>query len=850
MDDLFPSENTYCFPPPRECQVRAIESLRAGLRAGHRNQLLVLPTGGGKTLASLMLIAESLKKGKRATFVCDRITLINQTSENADQYGLHNHGIVQADHWRRDNELPFQIASVQTIQARGYWPHADLVVIDEAHILHAAHKELLKSGHVPVIGLTATPCTKGLGKYFTNVVNAATMHELTEAGVLVPMRPIWTCVAPGMMQGADTDSNGEWTRQAASEREAKIIGDVVAEWITHGGNQKTIAFGADIAYCTQLVQRFNAAGVNAAAYTSETSDAECAELLQEFRKKDSSIRILVSVEKLAKGFDCLDSKTEILTPSGWRGIGHVSAGDQIYGYDRESGRIEACECDGYAERALRDGERMVSVKSQRFDIRTTEGHQFHIKYRDPKRDFDHANWLLKTGAEMVERRSAWGIPISGFAEFPGVPLSDDELRLIAWFMTDGSLHRRTFSICQSKRFKVEIRELLKRLEIDFREYEKSPGKGNYPNSKPATIFDIPKGTHSGSLGRRGWVAYERYLNKNVSAALMDMTREQFTVFWHELLKGDGAKQGTKAGWLWCDRQSQADAYTRLAVLRGFSASYSTQITKKGKTMYVVSVRDAQWIGTSASSLAAKFKFSEVVPDEKVWCVKNRFSTLIVRRDGKIAIIGNCTDVGCVIDARPLRKSLSTAIQMWGRGLRSAPGKTQCILLDFTRNIVRFMPEFEDIYYNGFHSLNESEKLDAKPREDDQYEVAGCPHCGHMPFRRKCLSCGFEKPTQALEDTSVGEMQEIRLGKKLLASDKMHLWRQLCGHARIHSKPEKQAGRAANLFRNITGQWPPSEFNFYTTAPAEITRNTKNKIRSLDIAWRHSRSSKNEPEVRV
>ena len=41
------------------------------------------------------------------------------------------------------------------------------------------------------------------------------------------------------------------------------------------------------------------------------------------------------------------------------------------------------------------------------------------------------------------------------------------------------------------------------------------------------------------------------------------------------------------------------------------------------------------------------------------------------------------DVGCVVDCRPLRKSLSTAIQMWGRGLRSSPetGKTDCILLD-------------------------------------------------------------------------------------------------------------------------------------------------------------------------
>lgn len=490
------------FPPPRDCQVRAIDSLRAGLRAGHRNQLLVLPTGGGKTIASLMLIAESLKKGRRATFVCDRITLINQTSENADKYGLGQHGIVQADHWRRDNSLPFQIASIQTIQARGYWPQSDLVVFDEAHVLHAAHKELLVARRVPVIGLTATPCTKGLGKYFTNIVNAATMHELTEAEVLVPMH-VLSCEAPDM-HGAETDARGEWTHKAASEREAKIIGDVVAEWSAHGENRKTIAFGADIAYCTLLVQRFNAAGINAAAYTSETSDAECESLLAEFRKPDSSIRILVSVEKLAKG------------------------------------------------------------------------------------------------------------------------------------------------------------------------------------------FDVP-------------------------------------------------------------------------------------------------------------------------------------------------------DVGCVIDARPLRKSLSTAIQMWGRGLRCAPGKRNCILLDFTRNIVRFLEDFEDVYYNGFRSLDASEKLDAKPRDGDEYEPTGCPECGHKPFNRRCLACGFEKQTQALEDTSVGVMREICIGKgknkKVLAADEMDLWRQLCGYARAHSKPEKQPGRASNLFRNITGKWPPHEFNFYQTEPAPISLNTRNKIKSLDMAWR-------------
>jgi hypothetical protein len=165
-----------------------------------------------------------------------------------------------------------------------------------------------------------------------------------------------------------------------------------------------------------------------------------------------------------------------------------------------------------------------------------------------------------------------------------------------------------------------------------------------------------------------------------------------------------------------------------------------------------------------------------------------------------------------------------------------------------------MLEFEDIYYNGFRSLDESEKLDASAREDEQCEVAGCPGCGHKPFRRRCLSCGFEKPTQALEDTSVGEMREITIGsgksKKVLAADEVDLWRQLCGYARAHSKPEKQPGRAANLFRNITGKWPPNEFHFHATEPAPITRNTQNKIRSLDIAWKKGRASHVSAEVRM
>lgn len=300
--DLFTAPVERSFPAPRAFQERAHLALRDGFKAGHRRQLLVAPTGAGKTYCGLRVIHEALGRNKRALFICDRTALINQTSARADDYGI-DHAIIQAQHWRRDVSKPFQIASIQTLQKREYWHPADVIVIDEAHTQHSEWVEYIQNTDAAVIGLTATPCSAGLGKSFSNMVNAATMHELTELGVLVPMR-ILTCVTPDMT-GAAT-SGGEWTAKAASESELKIVGDVVAEWIAHGEGRKTIAFGADIAYCNQLVQRFNEAGIGAAAYTSHTPDGERAELLAEFNKPNPAIRVLVSVEALAKGFDVQD----------------------------------------------------------------------------------------------------------------------------------------------------------------------------------------------------------------------------------------------------------------------------------------------------------------------------------------------------------------------------------------------------------------------------------------------------------------------------------------------------------------------------------------------------------------
>lgn len=300
---LFDAPREQRFPPPRPFQEIAHRELQSGFVAKHQRQILMAPTGAGKTYIGLRLCAGAVARGKRVVFICDRKTLINQTSAVANSYGLPLHGIFQADHPGFAPHRAFQIASAQTIGARGLADTFDVVIVDEAHTVYAPVKKLVMETKAAVIGLSATPFTKGLGEIYSRVVNAATMHELTEQKILAPLR-VLSCKRIDMV-GAKT-SGGEWTQGAAEERGLQIIGDVVIEWAKHAEDRKTIVFGPTVVHCEELVRKFTAAGVNARTFCGTTPDAERAELLAEYRKPDSKIRVLVSVEALAKGFDVPD----------------------------------------------------------------------------------------------------------------------------------------------------------------------------------------------------------------------------------------------------------------------------------------------------------------------------------------------------------------------------------------------------------------------------------------------------------------------------------------------------------------------------------------------------------------
>ena len=400
------------------------------------------------------------------------------------------------------------------------------------------------------------------------------------------------------------------------------------------------------------------------------------EVMNTVGKKDrlgESIRCVVSVSMLTEGWDCLDKETEILTSDGWAGKGQISPGDLIYSLNRDTGKLDIVPVLEYGERSVRPDERMVRIKSQHFDIRVTEGHQFHLKYRDPRKGGALSrNFITKTGLELSERRSAYALPLAAesASSFPGIPLNDDEIRFIAWFMTDGGFSGYKVAISQSpQKYADEIRELLHRLCLDFSEQRIESGKNSY-GTKPYCRFSIPKGTHSDSLARHGWFKYHAYLDKSVAPVLHDMTREQFLIFWAELLKGDGEQfKHNKSGWLWCCEKAQADAYTHMAVVRGLAASYHEEITDSGKVVYRVSVRNRQWMTSEPTDpRSSRITLEAPEPGEMVWCVRNQNSTLITRRQGKIVILGNCNTVTHILGVRAFGTQLLCE-QVVGRALR-------------------------------------------------------------------------------------------------------------------------------------------------------------------------------------
>ena len=288
----------------RPYQARLVERVHACWAAGQRRVLGVLPTGGGKTETAIAIVQAEATPTSRVLIIVERKTLAVQWVERLRKHGMRHVGLLQGENSMRLS-APVLVATAQSLRTRGAPDDVALVVVDESHIWHRTHDDVLERMHnVRVLGLTATPLREGLGLRFDTVVVGATIHQLQDEGQLVRARyfspkadTIADALASISMQAGDF-APGELAR---AMRGKAIVGDVVGSWRRLAEDRQTIAFCVDKQHAREVADEFTAAGVSAAVVLDDTDDAERARLIPDFEAR--RLRVLVSVGVLSIGFD-------------------------------------------------------------------------------------------------------------------------------------------------------------------------------------------------------------------------------------------------------------------------------------------------------------------------------------------------------------------------------------------------------------------------------------------------------------------------------------------------------------------------------------------------------------------
>jgi superfamily II DNA or RNA helicase len=292
----------------RPHQSEVVEKITQGFADGHRCQLLYAPTGFGKTEVAMAIMKEVSRNFKKTAMVLDRIVLVDQTSARLSRYHI-DHGVMMAGHWRYRPHERIQVCSAATLERRKQTLDIELLIIDECHINRKSTIELIKANpQMKVIGLTATPFTKGLGDLYTHVVGAKSTGALIEDGWLTPLRIF---IAKEIDMTGAKKVAGEWAQDEVSERGMKITGDIVAEWIKQtnrifGKPVKTVVFSAGVAHGQDLARQFKEQGYNFVSISYREDDEYKRSMIEDFAKPDTEIHGLIATDILTRGFDVPD----------------------------------------------------------------------------------------------------------------------------------------------------------------------------------------------------------------------------------------------------------------------------------------------------------------------------------------------------------------------------------------------------------------------------------------------------------------------------------------------------------------------------------------------------------------
>ena len=338
----------------RYYQHEAIRKVSEAFEGKHREALLVMATGTGKTRVSASLI-DFLSKAnwtKRVLFLADRNALVHQAKVNFNDY-LPNLPAVDLTREKEDESSRIVFSTYQTMinlidgetdgKNRYSVGHFDLIIFDEIHrSVYNRYKHIFKYFDGFRVGLTATPKAETdkdtYGLFNMEPGNPTYAYELEQAvndkflvppkGISVPIKFQRQGIKYNDLSEADKlayedEFTDPLTGEYPDEIEAtalnswlfntdtvdKVIGHLMENGVhVEGGDKlaKTMIFARSHSHAKFIEQRFN---IQYPAYKGEFlkvidyQETYKYDLLNKFKDKQKMPQIAVSVDMLDTGID-------------------------------------------------------------------------------------------------------------------------------------------------------------------------------------------------------------------------------------------------------------------------------------------------------------------------------------------------------------------------------------------------------------------------------------------------------------------------------------------------------------------------------------------------------------------
>lgn len=289
---------------PHHHQTNYLDAVREGWKEFSK-QLVVSPTGSGKTCMFSWIAHEFVKAGGKVLILVDQDELVTQTLGKVKALTGIMAGREQAEHAASLSDAIVVATQQSMVRRLDKWPenHFALVIADEADKSIAPQfLSVLKhfDGHAKVAGFTATPNrsdARNLGEYYENSVELENLKTLIKKGFLSRIK-IERFPIKIDLSGLKT-KGGDFSDDELDEIMTPYLGELAQAVKVHGSFRRTLVFLPLIKTCEKFNERARDIGLKSDYIYGKDPKRE--EKLEAFKRWDFDV--LANAMLLTRGID-------------------------------------------------------------------------------------------------------------------------------------------------------------------------------------------------------------------------------------------------------------------------------------------------------------------------------------------------------------------------------------------------------------------------------------------------------------------------------------------------------------------------------------------------------------------